>query len=307
MAPFLGFGGLAGFLVFTVLAVIHALKRTGRAKRLAFISAIAFGLFVVALNLPAPPDAALIETELPGAEQASPGLATSKGGTSGSSDSPIKLASTHVPTESKNSKDESSDTSLDAIKVAIDAQTMSNTRNQYKTVVYVENTSPQLNFVGTVCVISKDVDGRTLDSDTIFVGEDKAPLLPGQQTYAILWLKRGRPPAFARTITGRFMQPPKNVGEAKFTVEARQVGPGAATFWLSIPTTDDDALLAASRQILEQYSALRVITAYFYSDPEAARERTYDEKNHPFATLDMGQTYAPKLTFFDSNRTLLVR
>ena len=51
MAPFLGFGGLAGFLVFTVLAVIHALKRTGRAKRLAFISAIAFGLFVVALNL----------------------------------------------------------------------------------------------------------------------------------------------------------------------------------------------------------------------------------------------------------------
>lgn len=66
-------------------------------------------------------------------------------------------------------------------------------------------------------------------------------------------------------------------------------------------------VLAASRQILEQYSALRVITAYFYSDPEAARERTYDEKNHPFATLDMGQTYAPKLTFFDSNRTLLVR
>jgi len=307
MAPFLGFGGLAGFLVFTVLAVIHALKRTGRAKRLAFISAIAFGLFVVALNLPAPPDAAPIETELPGAEQASPGLATSKGGTSGSSDSPIKSASTHVPTESKNSKDESSDTSLDAIKVAIDAQNMSNTRNQYKTVVYVENTSPQLNFVGTVCVISKDVDGRTLDSDTILVGEDKAPLLPGQQTYAILWLKRGRPPAFARTITGRFMQPPKNVGEAKFIVEARQVGPGAATFWLSIPTTDDDALLAASRQILEQYSALRVITAYFYSDPEAARERTYDEKNHPFATLDMGQTCAPKLTFFDSNRTLLVR
>ena len=300
MAPFLGFGGLAGFLVFTVLAVIHALKRTGRAKRLAFISAIAFGLFVVALNLPDPPDATPIETELPGAEQASPGLATSKGGTSGSSDSPIKSASTHVP-------DESSDTSLDAIKVTIDAQNMSNTRNQYKTVVYVENTSPQRNFVGTVCVISKDVDGRTLDSDTILVGEDKAPLLPGQQTYAILWLKRGRPPAFARTITGRFMQPPKNVGEAKFIVEARQVGPGAATFWLSIPTTDDDALLAASRQILEQYSALRVITAYFYSDPEAARERTYDEKNHPFATLDMGQTCAPKLTFFDSNRTLLVR
>ncbi len=169
----------------------------------------------------------------------------------------------------------------------------------------VINTHPHADHLtGLPAVLEEFPVGQVIDSGTVHYSKT-------YESYLAIVGQKGIPFVTPRNIT-RFKLGPARLDVPRpsvyFASERSDASPvNDSTPVIEVSCGAFSALLAASRQILEQYSALRVITAYFYSDPEAARERTYDEKNHPFATLDMGQTYAPKLTFFDSNRTLLVR
>jgi len=104
-----------------------------------------------------------------------------------------------TPTSSNKEEQEAPQSELAKIELKIDAQDMYNTDGKQKVVVWVTNTNDKV-FNGTVSVISKDVNGKTLGRDMIFI-ED---LAPGKNTFAILWLKTSYNPSFETSVKGNF-------------------------------------------------------------------------------------------------------
>lgn len=85
------------------------------------------------------------------------------------------------------------------VDLKVEAQDMFNSEGKQKVVVWCTNNSNSV-FDGTVSVISKDVDGKSLGRDLVFI-ED---LEPGKNTYAILWLKTSYSPSFETRTSGEF-------------------------------------------------------------------------------------------------------
>ena len=88
---------------------------------------------------------------------------------------------------------------LAKIELKVEAQDMFNADKKQKVVVWITNTSDKT-FDGQVSVDSIDVDGKRLGHDLVFI-ED---LKPGENTYAILWLKTSHSPSFETRTSGEF-------------------------------------------------------------------------------------------------------
>lgn len=85
------------------------------------------------------------------------------------------------------------------VDLKVEAQDMFNSEGKQKVVVWFTNTSDKV-FDGQVSVDSIDVDGKRLGHDLVFIEN----LKPGENTYAILWLKTSYSPSFETRTSGDF-------------------------------------------------------------------------------------------------------
>jgi hypothetical protein len=187
---------------------------------------------------------------------------------------------------------------LSDIKVSIDEHDIANTKGQYKIVVHVKNTSSDM-FWGNVKIESIDVDGKPIDNDTIIITKDK-PLLPGQKTQAILWLKKAAISQYKYSVYGDFSAYAGHKSDINYTISKSQIGPGAGTIWIIAPDLQQETLKDISKELIGKYGNLQVFTCYFFAN-EADREAYVN-----YATLSWIRDEKPYLQYWDSLEKIMI-
>jgi hypothetical protein len=187
---------------------------------------------------------------------------------------------------------------LSDIKVSIDEHDIANTKGQYKIVVHVENTSSDM-FWGNVKIESIDVDGRPIDNDTIIIEKDK-PLLPGQRTQAILWLKKAVVPQYKYNISGDFAPYTGHKAAVNYTIAKSTIGPGAGTIWVLASDIQQETLKDIAMEFIDKYGNLQSITVYFFTNEADMEAHTN------YASLSWNPTEKPYLQYWDSLEKIMI-
>jgi hypothetical protein len=188
---------------------------------------------------------------------------------------------------------------LSDIKVSIDAQSMPNTKGQFKTVVYIENTSSDM-FWGNVSIESIDVDGKPIDNALIFIRSEEEPLLPGQKTQGIVWLKKASVPEYKYNISGNFAPYTGHKASVNYTIAKSTIGPGAGTIWVLTSDIQQETLKDIAKEFIDKYGNLQSITIYFFTN------ETDMEAHTNYATLSWYPTEKPYLQYWDSTEKIMI-
>ncbi|NSW93029.1 MAG: hypothetical protein HPY74_20710 [Firmicutes bacterium] len=188
---------------------------------------------------------------------------------------------------------------LSDIQVSIDAQSMPNTKGQFKTVIYVENTSSDM-FWGNVEVESIDVDGKTIDNALLFIKSKDDPLLSGQKTQGIVWLKKAVVPKYKYHVSGDFAPYTGYKTAIDYTISKSTIGPGGGTVWVLVSDVQQKTLIDISKEFIDKYSSLQTLTVYFFIN-EADME-TYTN----YVSLSWSPGEKPHLQYWDSTEKILI-
>jgi len=188
---------------------------------------------------------------------------------------------------------------LSDIKVSIDAQSVPNTKGQFKTVVYVENTSSDM-FWGNVEIESLDVDGKPIDNALLFIKSEDEPLLPGQRTQGIVWLKKAAVPEYKYHVSGNFASYSGHKAAADYTITKSTIGTGAGTIWVLTSDNQQETLKDIAKEFIDKYSDLQSITVYFFTNEADIETHTN------YASLSWNPTEKPYLQYWNSTEKIMI-